>query len=207
MSNADLPSSPKHGEQPTEKNTIDQERRRLLNTSIRVMGCIGAACAIVPFLSALKPNQHILATNGPIDVDLHHLQPGEQMTIQWRGKPIWILRRTQAMLTQLSAHNPELRDPHSLVPQQPAFAQNDWRSLHPDYLVLVGVCTHLGCIPEYRAQDPLFTGDAGGFYCPCHGSRFDLSGRVYRHVPAPINLEVPVYRFINEHTIRLGESG
>ena len=187
-------------------DTIDQERRRALSSGIRILGCIGAACAIVPFVSSLKPNQQTLDANKPIDIDLSALQPGQQMTVQWRGKPIWILRRTQAMITQLEQDNPELRDPNSLVPQQPAFAQNPWRSLHPDYLVLVGICTHLGCIPEYRAQDPMFDANAGGYYCPCHGSRFDLSGRVYRQVPAPINLEVPIYRFINDHTLRLGET-
>jgi len=170
------------------------------------MGCLGAACAVVPFISSLKPNQQILTTNQPLDIDLSHLQDGQQITVQWRGKPIWILRRTQAMIEQLRQSNPALRDPNSLVAQQPAFAQNAWRSLHPEYLVLVGVCTHLGCIPEYRSHDPQFSGDAGGYYCPCHGSRFDLSGRVYKQVPAPINLEVPIYRFINQHTIRLGES-
>lgn len=190
----------------SDSDTVDQERRRLLSTGIRVMGCIGAACAIVPFFSSLKPNQQIIDQNKPVDIDLSHLEPGQQMTVQWRGKPIWILRRTQPMLTQLQENNPELRDPNSLVPQQPPFAQNALRSLHPEYLVLVGVCTHLGCIPEFRSQDPMFNADAGGYYCPCHGSRFDLSGRVYQNVPAPINLEVPLYRFMNEHTIRLGES-
>lgn len=188
------------------EDTIDQERRRLLRTGIRLMGCVGAACALVPFVSSLKPNQQILAANQPIDIDLSTLEPGQQITISWRGKPVWILRRTPEMLQRLENPNPALRDPHSLVAQQPHFAQNAWRSLHPEFLVLIGVCTHLGCIPEYRQQDPAFTADAGGYYCPCHGSRFDLSGRVYRNVPAPINLEVPVYRFLNEHTIRLGES-
>lgn len=188
------------------KDTVDEERRRLLSAGIRIMGCLGAACAVVPFLSSLKPNQHILTTNKSLDIDLSHLQAGQQMTVQWRGKPIWILRRTQAMLKQLQQDNVALRDPNSLVAQQPAFARNAWRSLHPEYLVLIGVCTHLGCIPEYRSHDPRFTADAGGYYCPCHGSRFDLSGRVYKQVPAPINLEVPMYHFINAHTIRLGES-
>ena len=188
------------------KETIDEERRHLLGTGVRIMGCLGITCAAIPFLSSLQPNKQILANNQPIDIDLSHLQPGQQMTLQWRGKPIWILRRTQAMLAQLQQPNPDLRDPNSLVDQQPAFAQNAWRSLRPEYLVLVGVCTHLGCIPEYRDDDPIFTAHAGGYYCPCHGSRFDLAGRVYRHVPAPINLEVPPYRFINAHTIRLGES-
>ena len=190
----------------SDTDTIDQDRRRALSSGIRILGCIGAACAIVPFVSSLKPNQQTLDANKPIDIDLSALQPGQQMTVQWRGKPIWILRRTQAMITQLEQDNPELRDPNSLVPQQPTFAQNPWRSLHPDYLVLVGICTHLGCIPEYRSQDPMFDANAGGYYCPCHGSRFDLSGRVYRQVPAPINLEVPIYRFINDHTLRLGET-
>lgn len=185
---------------------IDEERRRLLGMGIRIMGCLGAACALVPLLSSLKPNQQILAANQPIEVDLSHLQPGQQITVQWRGKPIWILYRTEAMLKELEQVNPELRDPNSLVPQQPDFAQNAWRSRHPKYLVLVGICTHLGCIPEFRVQDPAFTEHAGGYYCPCHGSRFDLAGRVYKHVPAPINLEVPNYRFVNEHTIRIGES-
>ena len=188
------------------KDTVDEERRRLLSTGIRIMGCLGAACAVVPFLSSLKPSQHILTTNKSLDIDLSHLQAGQQMTVQWRGKPIWILRRTQAMLKELQQDNVALRDPNSLVAQQPAFARNAWRSQHPEYLVLIGICTHLGCIPEYRSHDPQFTADAGGYYCPCHGSRFDLSGRVYKQVPAPINLEVPMYRFISTHTIRLGES-
>lgn len=188
------------------EDTIDQERRRLLRTGIRLMGCVGAACALVPFVSSLKPNQQILAANQPIDIDLSTLEPGQQMTISWRGKPVWVLRRTPEMLQQLASPNPALRDPDSLVDQQPHFAQNAWRSLHPEFLVLIGVCTHLGCIPEYRQHDPAFTADAGGYYCPCHGSRFDLSGRVYRDVPAPINMEVPLYRFLNKHTIRLGES-
>ncbi len=183
----------------------DPERRRFLSAGMRVMGCVGLVCALFPFLSSLKPNRRILASSGPLDVDVSSLLPGQQMTVMWRGKPIWILRRTQEMLAQLQHTNPELRDPHSRVPQQPLFAQNDWRSRRPHYLVLVGVCTHLGCIPEYKPQDSMFLSDAGGFYCPCHGSKFDLAGRVYRNVPAPINLEVPTYRFISEHIIRLGE--
>lgn len=185
---------------------IDEERRRLLSSGLRIMGCVGAACAMVPLFSALKPNQNILRSNQPISVDLSALQPGQQMTVEWRGKPIWILHRTQAMIEILLQNNPQLRDPNSLVPQQPSFAQNAWRSLHPKYLVLVGICTHLGCIPEYCPQSSEFTNHAGGYYCPCHGSRFDLAGRVYKHMPAPINLEVPQYHFINDHTIRIGES-
>ncbi|MCR9192662.1 MAG: ubiquinol-cytochrome c reductase iron-sulfur subunit [Gammaproteobacteria bacterium] len=190
----------------TSKHPVDAERRRFLSASMRVLGCVGAACALIPLASSLKPSRRVLAANGPIDVDLSTLQPGQQMTIVWRGKPIWIIRRTPQMIAELRQKNPELRDPKSLVPQQPRFAQNAWRSLQPEYLVLVGVCTHLGCTPEYKTKDPRFVKDNGGFYCPCHGSRFDLAGRVYRHVPAPINMEVPPYRFVNDHVIRLGET-
>ena len=187
----------------SETDPIDEERRRLLSKGLRIMTCLGAACALVPLFSSLKPTQKTLAASQPIDIDLSHLQPGQQMTIQWRGKPIWILHRTQAMIDVLLQNNPDLRDPNSLVPQQPSYAQNAWRSLQPKYLVLVGICTHLGCIPEYYAKDAELT--AGGYYCPCHGSKFDLAGRVYKEVPAPINLEVPPYHFIDEHTLRIGE--
>lgn len=179
------------------KIDIDNQKRQFLTTVLRWMGGIGAAFALLPLVSSLKPDRRILAENGTMDVDLQALQPGQQMTLMWRGKPIWILRRTPEMLAQLQHPNPELRDPHSLVDQQPPFAKNVFRSLCPEYLVLVGVCTHLGCIPELK----------GACYdCPCHGSKFDLAGRVYRHVPAPINLEVPVYKFIHPKMIRLGES-
>ena len=187
------------------KNIVDHPRRRALSTGIRILGGIGAACALVPFFSSLSPNQQTIADNQPIDIDLSTLLPGQQMTVKWRGKPIWILRRTPEMIAQLNQDNPMLRDPKSRVPQQPDFAQNPWRSLHPEFLVLVGICTHLGCIPEYRHPDQKPEQSLGGYYCPCHGSRFDLSGRVYRDVPAPINLEVPLYHFINDHTLRLGE--
>ncbi|PJD92547.1 MAG: ubiquinol-cytochrome c reductase iron-sulfur subunit [Legionella sp.] len=189
----------------TAKDPIDSERRHFLTTSLRVLGCVGVVGALFPFISSLKPNRTILESNGPLDVDVSALLPGQQMTVMWRGKPIWIIRRTPDMLAQLQQANDELRDPHSLVQQQPVFAQNDWRSKRPEYLVVVGVCTHLGCIPQYKPQDPMFFRDNGGFYCPCHGSKFDLAGRVYRHVPAPINLEVPLYRFVSDHLIRLGE--
>ena len=128
------------------------------------------------------------------------------MTVELRGKPVWILRRTPDMLLQLQKVNPFLRDPDSLVPQQPSLAKNVFRSIKPDYLVLVGLCTHLGCSPKYKqAEQGSTSDDAGGFYCPCHGSRFDLSGRVFKQVPAPINLLVPPYRFISDKVIVIGE--
>jgi ubiquinol-cytochrome c reductase iron-sulfur subunit len=160
----------------------------------------------VPFISSLKPNRRTLAAAGPVTVDVSQLQPGQQLTVTWRGKPIWVIHRTAEMLAQLQLPNLALRDPMSRVTQQPAYAQNPWRSIRPEYLVIVAVCTHLGCTPEYRQHDPVFSDHAGGFYCPCHGSRFDLAGRVYQHVPAPINLEVPPYRFIDDHTLIIGDS-
>lgn len=186
--------------------TVDRQKRQFLRTSMQVLGCVGVACALVPFISSLKPNRRTLAAAGPVTVDLRQLQPGQQLTVMWRGKPVWVIHRTPEMLVALQQPNPELRDPMSLVTQQPAYAQNPWRSLRPEYLILVGVCTHLGCTPQYRQHDPLFAQNAGGFYCPCHGSRFDLAGRVYQHVPAPINLEVPPYRFIDEHTLMIGDA-
>lgn len=187
------------------KSSIDQDRRQFLSTGVRILGCLGAVCALVPFVASLKPTRKVLESNGPLEVDLSGLAPGQQITVQWRGKPIWILRRTQAMLAQLNQPNMNLRDPFSKVDQQPAYAKNAWRSVRPEYLVLVGVCTHLGCTPQYKSQDKMFEADAGGYYCPCHGSRYDLAGRVYQHAPAPINLEVPPYQFINEHTIVIGD--
>jgi ubiquinol-cytochrome c reductase iron-sulfur subunit len=205
LSNTNSPHS-KHCSHCATEPAIDTPRRRFLRTGAQLLGCIGAACALIPFVSSLNPSRRVLAANGPIDVDVSGLQPGQQMTVVWRGKPIWVIHRTPAMLAQLQQANPALRDPHSLVMQQPPYAQNDWRSLRPEYLVLVGVCTHLGCTPNYQPQDPNVADIAGGFYCPCHGSRFDLAGRVYQHMPAPINLEVPPYRFIGEHRLRIGET-
>jgi ubiquinol-cytochrome c reductase iron-sulfur subunit len=135
------------------------------------------------------------------------MESGEQKVVVWRGKPVWIVKRSQAMLEHLKHSDPsQLRDPLSLVKQQPAYAKNKYRSIHPEYLVLVGVCTHLGCSPKYKPElGELGTDWQGGFFCPCHGSTFDLAGRVFKGVPAPINLEVPPHHFINENTLVIGE--
>ena len=199
-------SHSKHCSRCSSPSRVDTQKRKFLRTSMQVLGCVGVACALVPFISSLKPNRRTLAAAGPVTVDLSRLQPGEQLTVTWRGKPIWVIRRTPEMIAQLKQPNSALRDPMSWVTQQPAYAQNPWRSLRPEYLVLVGVCTHLGCSPQYKQHDSLLAQDVGGFYCPCHGSRFDLAGRVYQHVPAPINLEVPPYQFIDDHTLIIGDS-
>jgi ubiquinol-cytochrome c reductase iron-sulfur subunit len=185
---------------------IDEDRRRFLLISTWILGGVGALCAFAPFGLSWLPNTKAKTLPGPVQVDLSHMAPGEQVIVEWRGKPVWIIRRTQEMLDTLSEHRTQLRDPQSLSAQQPPYAQNEYRSINPEYLVLIGICTHLGCSPKYKPKlgdlDPNWP---GGFFCPCHGSTFDLSGRVFKNVPAPINLEVPPYYFLNQHTLVIGE--
>lgn len=186
--------------------SIDEERRRFLLNTTCALGGVGALCALTPFVTSLLPSAKTQALGAPVEVDLSTLEPGQNAIIEWRGKPVWIIRRTKEMLDHLNGHNAELRDPDSLVDQQPEYAKNEYRSIKPEYLVLIGICTHLGCSPKYKPSlGELGNEWPGGFFCPCHGSTFDLSGRVFKGVPAPINLEVPPYRFINEHTIIIGE--
>ncbi|WP_199741689.1 ubiquinol-cytochrome c reductase iron-sulfur subunit [Legionella sp. km535] len=188
------------------ENPLDEERRRFLLTSTCVLGGVGAVCALTPFVSSWLPSAKAQAAGAPVQVDLSKLEPGEQAIVEWRGKPVWIIRRTNEMLQQLNVDDSRLRDPQSLVEQQPEYAKNKYRSINPEYLVLIGICTHLGCSPKYKPDLGELGADwPGGFFCPCHGSTFDLSGRVFKGVPAPINLEVPPYHFINEHTIVIGE--
>lgn len=185
---------------------IDEQRRKFLLTSTAVLGGISALCAIKPLLSSWMPSAKAQAQGAPVEVDLSKLEPGQQAIVEWRGKPVWIIRRTKDMLAGLDGDNNLLRDPESLVEQQPHYAQNKFRSINPEYLVLVGICTHLGCSPKYKPYEKELGPDwPGGFFCPCHGSSFDLAGRVFKDVPAPINLEVPPYRFVNDKTIVIGE--
>lgn len=190
----------------SDNDTIDEQRRRFLLATTGVLGGIGAACALKPFISSWLPSAKAQAAGAPVTVDLSKLEPGQQVTVEWRGKPVWIIRRTKEMLAQLSGHDAQLRDPNSFVEQQPSYAKNQYRSINPEYLVLVGICTHLGCSPKYTpVKNELGPHWPGGFYCPCHGSIFDLAGRVFKGVPAPINLEVPPYRYISENVIVIGE--
>ncbi len=188
---------------------VDNPRRRFLLTATSVVGGIGAACAAVPFLSSWWPSAAAAAAAAPVEVDVSKIESGQRVIIEWRGKPVWIIRRTDAMLSELQTESIQqhLRDPASEVVQQPEYAKNTYRSVKPEFLVLVGICTHLGCSPSYRPGigelDPSWR---GGFFCPCHGSKFDLSGRVFKGVPAPVNLEVPPYYFLNEQVILVGEN-
>jgi len=184
---------------------VDKTRRRFLQRMTAILGGIGLGLSTIPFIGAWMPSEKAKAQGGPIKVDLSDLKPGEQRTVQWRGKPIWIIRRTPDMLAQLDILNSQLRDPLSQVDQQPAFAKNLMRSIKKEYLILVGLCTHLGCIPTYRPDKGGITADwQGGFYCSCHGSKFDMAGRVFRGVPAPINLEVPPYVFLSDTEVLIG---
>lgn len=185
---------------------VDASRRHFLTVATTVTGVAGAALAAAPFLFSLKPSARAEALGAPVELDVSKLDPGAMIKAEWRGKPVWALRRTPAMLDQLVAHDAELRDPASEQEQQPPYAQNEYRSIRPEILVVVGTCTHLGCSPLPRLQPngEMGAGWPGGFYCPCHGSKFDLAGRVYKGVPAPLNLLVPPYRFLGESVILVG---
>jgi ubiquinol-cytochrome c reductase iron-sulfur subunit len=185
---------------------VNEGRRQLLVGATGVVGAVGATCVAVPFVSSWQPSEKAQAAGAPVDVDISALAVGQMMTVEWRGKPVWVVHRTSEALAQLATQVTELRDPESEKSVQPAFAHNAQRSLKPEYLVLVGVCTHLGCAPLYKPNAGAVTPDwQGGFFCPCHGSRFDMSGRVFKSVPAPTNLEVPPYRFLSDTMIRIGE--
>ena len=186
---------------------VDSKRRDLLKASATVLGAAGVAGVSTPLLSYLAPSKATKAAGAPVRLDVSKLQPGEQKTVLWRGKPVWIIRRTQEMIASLPLAVPFLSDPDSKEPQQPAYATNMQRSIKPEYLVLIGVCTHLGCAPTFRPEPKSVDATwPGGFYCSCHGSRFDLAGRVFKNVPAPINLEVPPYHFKDNQTLVIGES-
>lgn len=189
-------------------HTVDPRRRRFLTGTATVIGGIGAGFAAVPFISSFQPSARAKAIGAPVEVDISKLEPGQRIIQKWRGKPVWIVRRTPEMLEGLKDFAPEvLRDPESEKSAQPAYARNAWRSENPEFLVLVGVCTHLGCSPSFVPEmDAAGMGSPwkGGFFCPCHGSKFDLAGRVYMGVPAPSNLEVPPYQFLGETRLVIG---
>lgn len=183
-------------------------RRKVLTAATGVLGATGATFLAVPFVSSWQPSEKAKAAGAPVDADIGHLQPGQMMTVSWRGKPVWVVRRTPDMLERLPKLDSELRDPESNESIQPSYAKNEVRASKPEYLVVVGVCTHLGCAPLYRPAigSPDVSPDwQGGFFCPCHGSKFDLAGRVYQGVPAPTNLVIPPYYYKADTIIRIGE--
>ena len=188
------------------EDDLENHRRHFLTVFTVATGAVGAGLALVPFLSSLKPSARAQALGAPVEVPLGSMQPGEMVRVIWRGKLVFILRRTEAMLAKLSEHAGDLRDPNSeVVDQQPDYAANDTRSLKPEYLVVEGSCTHLGCAPLEDFEVRPAEGWGGGFFCPCHGSKFDLAGRVYKGVPAPTNLRVPPHRFVRDDLILIGQ--
>ncbi len=186
---------------------VNRTRRRLLAATTG-LGLVGTAFAAVPFVASMSPSARARAAGAPVEVDISKLEPGQRLVWEWRGKPVWVVRRTQAMLETLPKIEPALADPESNESIQPPRAKNRWRSIKPEILVLVGICTHLGCSPLARLQAGGASGLGadwpGGFFCPCHGSKFDLAGRVYKDVPAPTNLVVPPHGYSAEHTIVVG---
>ncbi len=187
---------------------VDLGRRRFLTATATVVGGVGVAFVAVPFLKSWSPSERAQAAGAPVEADISKLEVGALMTVEWRGKPVWLLKRSQKMLNDLPGIKDQLRDPNSdETSQQPKYAQNAYRSVKPDVLVLVGICTHLGCSPTFRpdlAPADLGPNWKGGFFCPCHGSSFDLAGRVYKGVPAPLNLEVPPYQLLADSRVLIG---
>ncbi len=189
-------------------DTVDQtdnNRRHFLAVATTVTGLAGAAAFAVPFLSSLKPSARAQALGAPVEVPVASMQPGEMVRVLWRGKLVFVLKRTESMLERLPENLGNLKDPESAESVQPDYTKNDTRSIRPEYLVIEGSCTHLGCAPiqdfPVRPSEDWY----GGFFCPCHGSKFDLAGRVFRNVPAPTNLKVPPYRFIRDDLIVVGQ--
>ncbi|AWI77096.1 ubiquinol-cytochrome c reductase iron-sulfur subunit [Parazoarcus communis] len=189
---------------------MDSGRRTLLLATSAVGGAAAVATA-VPFVASLTPSERAKAAGAPVEVDVGKLAPGEMMTVEWRGKPVWVLRRTPEMLEALAKAEPNLSDPGSEKQQQPEYAKNQHRSIKPEFLVAVGICTHLGCSPSEKFKPGAEAGMSadwpGGFLCPCHGSMFDLAGRVYKSMPAPDNLEIPPHKYLADTTILVGDDG
>lgn len=190
------------------KQGVDRTRRRLLTITTGI-GAVGVGFAAAPFVISMMPSARARAAGAPVEVDISKIESGMKITVEWRGKPVWILRRTKEMLASLKKVEPEVADPHSQDSIQPGYVDADNRASKAEYLVVLGVCTHLGCSPKDRLEPGNVggMGDAwqGGFFCPCHGSKFDLAGRVFKNVPAPTNLTVPPYKYVTDNRIVIGE--
>ena len=192
------------------KEAVDVGRRRFLTLTTTAVGAVGAGFAAVPFLASLAPSERAKALGAPVTIDISKLEPGQMVIAVWRRQPIWVVRRTPEMLATLKEVSSQLSDPECDVKQQPDYIKKtgEARAIKPEYMVLRGICTHLGCSPKFRPDHPapeIAADWKGGFFCPCHGSKFDLSGRVYSGVPAPTNLIVPPHRYATDTTLVIGE--
>jgi ubiquinol-cytochrome c reductase iron-sulfur subunit len=184
-------------------------KRRFLVAATSVVGGIGSAAVAVPFIVSMTPSARARAAGAPIEVDIARLEPGMMVTVEWRGQPVWIIHRTAEMLANITKQNERVADPESTQPLQPSYVGKETRSIKPEYVVLVGICSHLGCSPSEKfkvgADSGLGEDWLGGFFCPCHGSKFDLSGRVLKGMPAPVNLKVPPYTYLSDTRILIGQ--
>jgi len=188
---------------------VNQGRRRFLTATTAVVGGVGAITAAIPFIKSWQPSARALNAGAPILADISKVEAGQRLTVAWRGQPVWIINRSPALLATLPLLKDRLRDPDSTADQQPKFAQNETRSYKdkPQWLVVIGICTHLGCSPDFVPEikpEPFDPDWKGGFFCPCHKSRYDISGRVFQGVPAPANLVVPPYNFVDDKHIMVG---
>ena len=187
---------------------VDKGRRRFLTATTAVVGGAGAVLAAIPFVKSWEPSARAKSAGAPVLADISKIEPGQKVTFEWRGLPVFVVNRTKAQLDALTGEDARLRDPKSEnAAQQPAYAQNEARSIKPEWLVVVGICTHLGCVPDFFPElkpEPFDPNWKGGFYCPCHKSRYDMAGRVFEGVPAPANLAVPKYHFVDDTHIMIG---
>ena len=191
-----------------EQRSDSSGRRQLLIAATSAVGAVGVIGAAVPFVKSWNPSAKAKAAGAPVQVDLGQLAVGQKLVVEWRGRPVWIVRRSDEALDGLSKVKKELRDPSSEDSVQPGYAKNEYRSIKPEYLILIGICTHLGCSPVYRPEvDAQGMGSdwQGGFFCPCHGSKFDFAGRVYKGVPAPLNLDVPPHMYKDDKLVVIGQ--
>ncbi len=191
-------------------NELDHKKRRFLLAATGTVGGVAGAAAAVPFVASMLPSERAKAAGAPVEADIGNLAPGEMTRVEWRGKPVWIVRRTKEMLETVEQSEEKVADPNSERNKDltPEYARNEFRSIKPEYLVVVGICSHLGCSPvdKFKAQpEPFETDWKGGFYCPCHGSLFDLAGRVYKNKPAPDNLTVPPHKYLSDTKLLIGE--
>lgn len=185
---------------------VDKGRRRFLTVATSVVGGAGAVAVAVPFIASWNPSARARIAGAPVEMRIDKVEPGQLVRSEWRGSPVWVIRRTPEMLEQLSLTDDRVRDPDSSQPQQPEYARNKHRSIDPEWFVAVGICTHLGCSPQFLPRNfTTMDGIDSGFFCPCHGSRFDIAGRVFQGVPAPTNLVVPPHYFVDDNTILIGE--
>jgi ubiquinol-cytochrome c reductase iron-sulfur subunit len=185
---------------------VDLDKRNFLIATSAV-GAVGVAAVAVPFVTSMTPSERAKAAGAPVEVDISKIKPGEMMTAEWRGKPVWIIKRTEEMTADLAKHNDQLTDPAcDVVSQQPSYCKNAGRAIKSDVAVIVGICTHLGCSPSAKLQSggDMGEGWTGGFFCPCHGSKFDLAGRVFKGSPAPTNLVIPPHKYLTENTLLIG---